>query len=242
MKYTEALNRVLEAAGIRRDQWDHCANEGSPENCIDELWESGHDESQNAAADLTGAIRIVRELMPTHKSEPERINAVIKQLAELDCTLAEIVMDYQDAAEDAGNTSSGFGDICVPEDANEDVDGVRVHIDEAMTQLQKYLDALNVKQVEQHKTEEQRRKDEEKNITKTFGNNGQWHAELNIEYDGDDLVSWCHVSTTRNGQDYCSSIGVVEAFGTVEGETGDDLKVPTAIFDAIHKWALEEGY
>lgn len=75
-------------------------------------------------------------------TEAERITGIIRKLSDIDCELAEIVMDYQDKAEEAGNTSSGFGDICVPEDANEDVDGVRVNIDEAMTQLQRYLDTL----------------------------------------------------------------------------------------------------
>ncbi len=145
MNYKEALSRVLEAALVRRDQWQHCAREGSPENCIDELWESGHDESQNCADDLTGAVKIVRDQnveAATPKNERQRIEAVINQLSDIDHTLASIVMDYQDAAEDAGNTSSGFGDICVPEDANEDVDGVRVHIDEAMSQLAAYLKQL----------------------------------------------------------------------------------------------------
>ncbi len=95
----------------------------------------------------------------------------------------------------------------------------------------------------QHRTREQEMKDEEKNITETFGNDDQWHAELNIEYDGEDLVSWCHVSTTRNGQDYCSSIGVVEAYRTVEGDnTGEDIRVPDAIYEEIQKWADENGY
>lgn len=148
MKYTEALQAVLEAAGIRRDQWQQCASEGSPNNCIEELWEAGHDEAQEMADILTGALQTLRPLlsMPlsptTLKTERERIHAVIEHLTGIDCALAEIVMDYQDKAEEAGDTSSGFGDICVPEDANEDVDGVRVHIDAAMTQLQRYLDTL----------------------------------------------------------------------------------------------------
>ena len=83
----------------------------------------------------------------------------------------------------------------------------------------------------------------EQNITEHFGNNNQWAAELNIEWDGDDLVSWCHVSTTRNGQDYCSSLTCVEAWRTVEGDGDDDVvKVPDNIFKAINRWAMIEGY
>ena len=140
MNYTEALQAVLEAAGIRRDQWQQTASEGTSENCIDELHEAGHDEAQEMADILTGALQIVRP--NPQRTERARIKAIIEQLADIDCNLAEIVMDYQDAAEEAGNTSSGFGNICVPEDANQEIDGVRVQIDEAMTQLQRYLDTL----------------------------------------------------------------------------------------------------
>ena len=81
---------------------------------------------------------------------------------------------------------------------------------------------------------------DEKNITKQFG---CYSAELNVEYDGDDLVSWCHVSTTRRGVDYCSSLGVVETWGTIEHESGgEDLQVPAAVTERIQKWADANGY
>lgn len=63
----DALATVLEAAEIRRNQWQHCANHGSPENCVDEMWESGHDESQAVADILTGAIDTVRKVYPGDK-------------------------------------------------------------------------------------------------------------------------------------------------------------------------------
>ena len=142
MKYTEALQVVIEAAGICRDQWQQCASEDSPNNCIEELWEAGHDEAQEMADTLTGALKIVRPDEVALRTEHGRIGSTIEQLAEIDRTLAEIVRDYQDASEEVGNTVLGFGDICAPEDANPDVDGVRVQIDKAMTQLQKYRDTL----------------------------------------------------------------------------------------------------
>jgi len=80
---------------------------------------------------------------------------------------------------------------------------------------------------------------EEKNITKQFG---CYSAELNIERDGGDLVSWCHVSTTRRGQEYCSSLGVVENFGTIEAESGDVVQVPESVVARIQKWADKNGY
>lgn len=55
------LEIVLEAAEMRRDQWQQAANKGTPENVIEELWESGHDECQTMADILTGAIDAVRK-------------------------------------------------------------------------------------------------------------------------------------------------------------------------------------
>lgn len=81
--------------------------------------------------------------------------------------------------------------------------------------------------------------DEEKNITKQFG---CYSAELNIERDGGDLVSWCHVSTTRRGVEYCSSLGVVENYGTIEAESGDVVNVPDAVVGRIQRWADKNGY
>lgn len=55
------LETVLTAAEMRRDQWQKTADQGNPENVIDELWESGHDECQAMADILTGAIDAVRK-------------------------------------------------------------------------------------------------------------------------------------------------------------------------------------
>jgi hypothetical protein len=87
---------------------------------------------------------------------------------------------------------------------------------------------------------------QEKNITQDFcdANGREWEAELNVEYEsGDECTSWCHLSTVVGHKTYCSSIALVEAFGYVEGDDdGDVIKVPTALFDEVHEWALEEGY
>lgn len=202
---------------------------------------------------------ICSKVKPDGSGARNKIKFLIDRLCDLDVWCAELVMDSQDAAEASPGFDSHFKNdetgepICVPEDANPDVDGVRCNIDEAMTALQSLLDSANcptcgARPEETHPREcadfEQQRKDQEKNITETFGNNSQWKAELNIEWDGDDLVSWCHVSTERNGMDYCSSLGVVESYRTVEGDDmqTDDLRVPDAIYEAIQKWADENGY
>jgi len=83
-------------------------------------------------------------------------------------------------------------------------------------------------------------RNDEKNITKRFG---CYSAELNVEMDGADLVSWCHVSTTRKGVEYCSSLGVVETWGTIENaDGGEDLQVPEAVTERIQRWADANGY
>ncbi len=82
--------------------------------------------------------------------------------------------------------------------------------------------------------------DDEKNISKKFG---CYSAELNVERESGELVSWCHVSTTRRGVDYCSSLGVVETYGTIEHESGgEDITVPESVVAQIHSWADANGY
>lgn len=96
----------------------------------------------------------------------------------------------------------------------------------------------------QHRTREQEMKEQEKNITEDFAHEGrEWQAELNIEYEGDGLVSWCHISTTRGHKTYCSSLELVNGFGYVEGDDDNDvIKVPEKLREEIEAWAIEEGY
>ena len=81
--------------------------------------------------------------------EAEQIESIIKQLTDIDCDLSEIVSDYQTRAEAGPGFSSYLNaddvPICPPEDANPDLDGVRVHIDEAQNELKAYLERLNEK-------------------------------------------------------------------------------------------------
>ena len=81
--------------------------------------------------------------------------------------------------------------------------------------------------------------DAEKNISKQFG---CYSAELNVEMEGGDLVSWCHVSTTRRGVDYCSSLPVVQTWGTIENGEGEDITIPDAVVERIQRWADANGY
>jgi hypothetical protein len=65
----DAIATILEAAGTRRDQWQNAAdNNGPSSDIIDEIWESGHDESQAMADILQGAIDLVRKTYPGDKS------------------------------------------------------------------------------------------------------------------------------------------------------------------------------
>ncbi len=226
----------------------------------DTLNERADDNGEDGWAQISEAWQhILSKVKPDGKGARNKIEFLIDRLCDLDVWCAELVIDSQDVAEASPGFDSHFKNdetgepICVPEDANPTVDGVRCNIDEAMTALQTLLDSANcptcgARPEETHPREcsdfEQQRKDQEKNITETFGNNSQWKAELNIEWDGEDLVSWCHVSTTRNGMDYCSSLVAVEAYRTVEGDDmqTDDLKVPDAIYEAIKTWAEANGY
>ena len=68
--------------------------------------------------------------------------AVLKQLQDVEQTLAEMVVDAQDKAEEAGVFSPGFftGDnddipVCVPEDAAPELDSARTLIQEAIEAL-----------------------------------------------------------------------------------------------------------
>ena len=131
-KYTEALQAVIEAADIRRNQWERTAAEGSPENVIDELHESGHDECLVMVDIIRGAIETVRN----------RQGNLIEQLQDIEQTLAENIVDAQDAAEEDGVFSPGMftGDnddvpICVPEDAAPELDAARTHVQDAIDYL-----------------------------------------------------------------------------------------------------------
>jgi len=60
---------------------------------------------------------------------------IIKQLHEIDQSVAEHLMDEQAKQEDAGNYSPGFGELCVPEDAAPELDNARAKVQEAIMEL-----------------------------------------------------------------------------------------------------------
>jgi len=70
-----------------------------------------------------------------------------------------------------------------------------------------------------------------------------YDVELDISYDGEDLVSSCFISKTRGGMLYCSSLAFLDDQGTIEGDNWSDvIQVPSKIIDKIHSWAEENGY
>ncbi len=81
---------------------------------------------------------------------------------------------------------------------------------------------------------------EEKNIeTRIY----TYDVELDISYDGEDLVSSCFISKTRGGMLYCSSLAFLDDQGTIEGDNWSDvIQVPSKIIDKIHSWAEDNGY
>lgn len=81
------------------------------------------------------------------QATPRSTSSAIKvELETMEQTLAEMVVDAQDAAEEAGNFSPGFftGDnddipICVPEDAAPYLDAARSCVREAIESLEEEL-------------------------------------------------------------------------------------------------------
>ena len=78
---------------------------------------------------------------------------------------------------------------------------------------------------------------EEKQIFETFYQ--CYECELDISYDGGDLVSSCFI--TRG--DYGSSLAFADANGVIEDHnTGEQIPIPDRVVATIHKWAEENGY
>lgn len=81
------------------------------------------------------------------------------------------------------------------------------------------------------------KEEQEKNITATFYQ--CYDCELDISYDGDDLVSSCFI--VRG--DYGASLAKAEAEGTLEHHmTGEEIQIPSRVLDTIYKWAEDNGY
>jgi len=82
------------------------------------------------------------------KSEARLIDSFIKRITDIDCELSSIVSDHQTEAEaspgfDSHDKNDDGTPICLPEDARPELDGVRVHLDEAVTELRSYLEGLD---------------------------------------------------------------------------------------------------
>ena len=66
-----------------------------------------------------------------------------------------------------------------------------------------------------------------------------YDCELDISYDGGDLVSSCFI---RRG-DYCSSLAKAENEGTLDHDrTGDQINIPDRVVNTIRSWAEDNGY
>ncbi len=79
--------------------------------------------------------------------------------------------------------------------------------------------------------------DAEKNISKTFFN--CYEVELDISYDGDDLVSNCWIVKGNYG----ASLAKADAEGTLDdSRTGEEILIPDRVVSCIRKWAEDNGY
>ena len=62
---------------------------------------------------------------------------------------------------------------------------------------------------------------------------------LHGEWDGDDFVTWCHVSFMNKAG---SSLGVLSDYSTIENDDGTGRKVRQSTITKIERWADENGY
>ena len=99
---------------------------------------------------------------------------------------------------------------------------MRVHIDEAMSELREYLKGLHTTKVHE-----------------VYG----YRIEMELfEEDGDER-SDCSVTRTVRGIEFGGSMGMLMGFGTLEDyESGEEYDVPERHRDAIIKWAEANGY
>ena len=80
----------------------------------------------------------------------------------------------------------------------------------------------------------------EKNITTKIYT---YDVELDVSFDGGDLVSSCFVSKRRGNTLYCSSLALLSDVGTIEGDNwGDVIEIPEQIIKKIYGWAEDNGY
>ncbi len=76
----------------------------------------------------------------------EILQGINCKLSDIDSTLAELMMDSQSVAESSSGFVSHFKDdetgdpICVPEDANPDIDAARTYVQEAIDSIRTLLD------------------------------------------------------------------------------------------------------
>ena len=79
--------------------------------------------------------------------------------------------------------------------------------------------------------------DGEKNITATFYR--CYDCELDISYDGGDLVSSCFI--TRG--DYSASLAKAESEGTLDHyRTGEEINISDRVVETVRRWAEDNGY
>lgn len=71
---------------------------------------------------------------------------------------------------------------------------------------------------------------------------GSYDCEFSGDYDGDDWVTSCFISTVRRGVTYASSLGVLEDFGTLESDRDGTINVGAGIQKQVREWADKLGY
>lgn len=120
--------------------------------CYLEVEADDEDDAYRQGKDADGGIFIEEESEGSWEvtgveglTPPDPLNDIIAKLWVSEEEINQQCTDVQDQEEEKGNFSSGFGDICVPEDASPELDHARTLIQEAIGELQAWR-----KQVARH--------------------------------------------------------------------------------------------
>lgn len=74
----------------------------------------------------------------------------------------------------------------------------------------------------------------------TFGANGEYRAELEIE--PGETQGWVHYKASKHGDEFSASLAVLDATGVLTNGRFQDRVVPRDVIDEIMDWADDNGY
>lgn len=119
--------------------------------CYLEVEADDEDDAYRQGKDADGGIFVEEESEGswevtdvTDLTPPDKLGDIITRLWSLEEEIASQCMDVQQEEEEKGNFSSGFGDICVPEDASPELDHARTLVQEAVGQIEAWRKQIKI--------------------------------------------------------------------------------------------------